>query len=56
MFRRIKQAIDNLVAALNRWANAANRHAEQLETEEIPASERVLNEAAAAAKATGKKK
>jgi hypothetical protein len=31
MFRRIKQAIDNLIAALDRWTVAVNRHADDLE-------------------------
>jgi hypothetical protein len=34
MFRRIKQAIDNLIAALDRWTVAINRHADELEAEE----------------------
>jgi hypothetical protein len=34
MFRRIKQAVDGLIAAMNRWRDAINRHADELEAEE----------------------
>lgn len=53
MFRKLLNAIDNLIAALNRWADAANRHADELE--EQVSEIRPTAAAEAAARAKGKK-
>lgn len=33
MFRRIREAIEGVIAALNRWRDAVNKHADDLEAE-----------------------
>lgn len=43
MFRRLKGAYAGLIAALNRWTAAINRHCDELEAEEVPADLPIRN-------------